>query len=124
MSKEGYKLIFDQYDYTSGVFIDIYPLDGMGNSKEFWLKSRGYIKYIHKGLECAGCKSIFLGSNWIKKIVKIPFVIVNGKGKSIFTRRLIPLAKNTNGKKANILESRYGLAIYGLMKKRIMHKVF
>lgn len=94
VSKEGYKLIFDQYDYTSGVFIDIYPLDGMGNSKEFWLKSRGYIKYIHKGLECAGCKSIFLGSNWIKKIVKIPFVIYcKWKGKEYFYQKIDSLSQ-------------------------------
>lgn len=43
-------LKFNHTSYTSGIFIDIYPLDGMGNDKEYWKKNKKKIEKLNRRL--------------------------------------------------------------------------
>ncbi|QIZ04498.1 LicD family protein [Limosilactobacillus reuteri] len=48
----NYLLKFDNVDYTSGVFIDLYPFDGMGNNLEYWkAKVRNKEIYLKTGIK-------------------------------------------------------------------------
>lgn len=57
----NYQLVFDNMDYTSGLFIDLYPLDGMGNNLDFWRLNRQSNSYK---LKIKLIQKAILGRNW------------------------------------------------------------
>ncbi len=69
------RLVFDHYEYTSGVFVDIYPIDGMGCETDavFWKKSQKKIRHLQKGLMLSTSKDLLAGSHLVSKIGNIPF---------------------------------------------------
>lgn len=88
-------LQFDDFDYSSGVFIDIYPFDGMGNEKdmEFWNKNTKKIKILKKCLTAVSYKGK-IGSSLLHKIINMPLVLFSKwKGKEYFIKQIDLLSK-------------------------------
>ena len=73
---------FDQYNYESGLFIDIYPFDPMGNDEDmdWWRKTeRSKRRFYKKCISASQYKKIFgHGKTAFQKIASVPLVI---KGK-------------------------------------------
>lgn len=72
----GYILKFDNMNYVSGVFIDLYPFDGMGNNLDYWRLSKNSNKY-NKKVELIKAliwernfKNPFVGTSLPKKVVR------------------------------------------------------
>lgn len=121
---DRYLLKFDQYKYESGLFIDVYPFDGMGNSEEFWVsKEKELLR--KRILLCKSCsRSLLFGSKPITKILNIPIVAYSKVlGRDHFYKRL--------DREAQIFswdESKYvGLAVWEdnavLFKKELFEKM-
>ena len=83
--------------YGIGVFIDIYPLDGLGNSKE------NATELINKGKDLSSL--IFLATRkyfhkgntktWFKTAIKLPaFIYAKLMGKKYFARKTLSLLSN------------------------------
>lgn len=72
-----HSLIFDDRRYTSGLFIDIYPFDGMGqdNDKKYWEDARAKTKYLRKMLDSTGTTKIFNGKNIATKFLNVPLIL-------------------------------------------------
>ena len=74
---ERFYLKFDGHKYHSGLFIDIYPFDGMGNSDDlkYW---NHYFSNYHKFMKCAYLsESIGLfGRTKLNKILNIPMLLL------------------------------------------------
>ena len=88
-------LKFKDYDYISGVFIDIYPFDGLGSEKDkrFWHEKQRYIKIIKKCLEATMYNGI-IGNTFLKKIINLPLELYSRyKGKSYFVNLIDELSK-------------------------------
>lgn len=86
-----YKVFFDGMKYTSGLFVDIYPFDGMGNLKD--VKKHNKKKYIfniyQKGALASSINGIFYGKNVINKIINIPIIIFGKlRGNKYFLNKL------------------------------------
>jgi len=73
-----HQLVFDNYNHESGLFLDIYPLDGMGNDndKEFWIRNKTKRIYnLKKHLELVNRKGILCGNGILHKVVNVPIVM-------------------------------------------------
>lgn len=72
-----YKTIFDDIeDYGSGLFVDIYPLDAMGNNPEYWKKKQKTVNNYQKMLSLIYHKKWLIGKNRLTKICNIPLKII------------------------------------------------
>lgn len=72
----NYILKFDNMSYTSGMFIDLYPFDGMGDDLDYWRSSKDGGKYKRK-IELIKAmiwehnfNNPFIGSNLLKKTLR------------------------------------------------------
>lgn len=86
-----YSLLFDGYKYKSGLFIDIYPLDGMGkeNDSSYWAKRKSYLTLVQTCYLLASNESVFVGSSTIKRILRMPLCIISKiLGKKVFFKLL------------------------------------
>ena len=72
----GYILKFDNMSYVSGMFIDLYPFDGMGDDLDYWRSNSNSNKYSKK-IELIKAliwernfENPFIGSNLPKKVIR------------------------------------------------------
>ena len=82
-----HKLIFDNKAYTSGVFVDIYVMYGIGKADDLDYWKERFKKYPmwQKGVYASASRSVFIGRDTIHKILNIPFNIYSKlKGKQYF----------------------------------------
>lgn len=70
----NYELKFKNMKYKSGIFIDLYPFDGMGNSLDYWRKKknsneiRNDIEIYNKLIFGKNLKFPFTGNNMLYRI--------------------------------------------------------
>lgn len=89
-----YFLTFENRKYTSGLFVDIYPFDGMGNSKEYWHRLYPKILRIRKHLTLSTQKSLIYGSGIAHKVLNLPNSIYSKiRGNQYFLRKLDHIEK-------------------------------
>ena len=85
-----HKLIFKGKKYTSGIFIDIYILEGMGNDEDliYWKKRFSNYRHWQKGVYASVNKSFLYGNSNLHKIANIPFVLyAKIRGKSYYFKK-------------------------------------
>ena len=70
-------LVFENRKYVSGLFIDVYPIEGMGGDEDtsYWDEQFRKIRKWRKGAFMSTSNSIFYGKNLTNKILNIPNVI-------------------------------------------------
>lgn len=86
-----YVLEFNQSRYTSGIFVDIYPLEGLGNEKmtPYWKKHYKKLPCLYKHLALCCTNSFLYGKNIVTKIGNIPnYIISNILGKKYYIDKL------------------------------------
>lgn len=73
-----YKLLFNNMNYTSGMFIDVYVLEGLGNESDlaYWGKRFKKYSYYQKMIYMSSLKHIFYGSSMLHKIGNIPQCVI------------------------------------------------
>lgn len=90
-----YYAVFNDYDYHSGAFVDIYPIDGMGNNIDPWNEAfrQGY-KY-KKGLLLSVCKFLKpFGSSPINIICNYPLkLLCRIIGRDYFIKKIDIMSK-------------------------------
>lgn len=97
ISDNRYKIIMDNEDeYGMGVFIDIYPFDGLGNTKEealkFGLKGDRISSLCYQATRKRF--AIETTTSKIRKIIKLPvFIFAKICGKDLFQNKLQKLAR-------------------------------
>lgn len=92
----NFEFVFKDYDYKSGPFIDIYPLDGMGEEKDkkFWEQRKKQIDKIRKHLAYSCSKSLFWGDSLLSKFCKFPLIVIcKLKGREYFLNKIDTLSK-------------------------------
>ncbi len=102
--EKKHRLVFDDLDYTSGLFIDIYILHGMGNDcdLEYWKKRfKNYVRW-QKGVFVSLSNSLFYGKNYLNKVLNIPFVLF-----SKFVGKQYYIKKFDSYKRFDISNSKY-----------------
>lgn len=121
--EKKHKLIFDDYEYTSGVFIDIYPIDGMGNEKDriFWKNKEKEIYRLKKCMELSTRRTFFAGTNIVHKILNIPLKMKSMiMGRNYYYTKIDRLSKTFNWK-----DSRYvGFPVWGNEQPFLEKKIF
>ena len=98
------KFVFDDYNYVSGPFIDIYPIDGMGNynDRKYWERKRWYIDLIRKGLAYSKSKKLLLGNSFLRQLIKLPIIIMSKLlGTSFFWFQIDKLSKKFTWEESN-----------------------
>lgn len=89
-----YLLTFKGRSYTSGLFVDLYPFDGMGNDRHYWEKMNSRIIRIMKNVTLSTMKSPFYGKNLFHKILNFPNAIYSRlRGNVYFFEKLDRLEK-------------------------------
>ena len=92
----SHKLVYDNSDYTSGIFVDIYPFDGMGNDQdqEFWKSKRNAINLLKKKLIMSSGKTIIYGRNVFNKIGNVSMnIICHIKGEKYYFNKIDKLSQ-------------------------------
>ena len=118
-----HELIFERWNHKSGLFIDIYPFDGMGDEddKFFWKenKKRNY-NYV-KGLYMASEHTPFYGNSTVHKILNTPYDLYSKiKGKHYFYEKIDSVSKTFQWD-----ESEYvGLPVWAMWLKFLDKKWF
>lgn len=76
--EKNHYLVFENRDYVSGLFIDVYPIEGMGGDEDtsYWNEQFRKIRKWRKGAFISTYNSIFYGKNLTHKILNIPNVII------------------------------------------------
>ena len=98
-----HELIFHSNHYRSGVFIDIYPFDGMGNDIDYWKGEWKKICRIRKFITLGTSKTIFYGNSLAHKAGNFPLSLyARARGMRHFFRKLDSIERQFEGK-----ESRY-----------------
>lgn len=68
-----YKCVFQSMKYySSGMFVDIYPFDGMGNDFSYWEKRFKRIKHLHEIIYHGNTDGLFHGASILSKIYHFP----------------------------------------------------
>ena len=86
-----YQLVFEGFNYTSGLFVDIYPYDGLGNSEDIiWWKKRSKRLYnLRKGMLLSRWSTLFFGNSTFHRLFNIPYLLFcRMAGNSFFFKRL------------------------------------
>lgn len=71
----NYELEFDNLSYKSGIFIDLYPLDGMGNDISYWRDTHNVnfytkkIRFFQDLIWYRNYKHSFIGDSFLKKLL-------------------------------------------------------
>lgn len=75
----AHKLVFDDYNYESGCFVDIYPYDGMGkkNDYKYWKEKEHYFQITQKLLKLSQCSSLLYGNSTTHKLANLPFLLIS-----------------------------------------------
>ncbi len=84
-------LEFDEKDYSSGAFVDLYPFDGMGREadKEKYKDSFPQMVRLRKNNAMACSPSCFYGSSFVHKIGNLPKLLYcKNKGSRFFLDEL------------------------------------
>lgn len=98
-------LDFPKVDYKSGLFIDIYPFDGMGNDedKAYWMNQVKLIDFLHRETYLSCAKGFFVGRNTRAKILNFPINVFSKiKGRMYFFNKM-----DNKSKKYSWNESKY-----------------
>ncbi|MBQ3669810.1 MAG: LicD family protein [Clostridia bacterium] len=71
------RVIHNEVNYTSGMFIDVYPLDGTGGDgdKASWYKRAKRFNRLRKQIYCSRLKGILYGSTALHRLLNIPLVL-------------------------------------------------
>lgn len=88
---ERYILEFDEYNYQSGIFIDLYPFEGMGREDmiPFWQKRFKKMLRYKKNINMNCSKSIFYGNGILHKLLNLPgLAYAKIKGSRYFWEKL------------------------------------
>lgn len=107
VSDDRYHIVMDnETEYGMGVFIDIYPFDGLGNTKEealkFGLKGDRLSSLCYQATRKH--YAIENTTSALKKIVKFPvFILSKCIGKNYFQNKLSDLAGVTNYEHSNFV---------------------
>lgn len=89
--EKRHRLVFDKKKYTSGVFIDVYVLEGLGRKEDLPYWNNRYKKYnkYRKGVYCCVNQSLLYGSGIVHQILNIPFVVISKiRGKHYYIDKL------------------------------------
>ena len=73
-----YTLLFDNLHYRSGLFVDIYPFDGLGDKKDqsWWTKEKNQrIYWLERGLLFSRTKSLLWGNSLLHKLGNLPLML-------------------------------------------------
>ena len=78
ISDTTYFYSFDQMRYTSGAFIDVYMLEGLGNDEdiEYWKNRFARYPYHQKWLYMSCTKGVLFGNSNIHQLLNIPRCII------------------------------------------------
>lgn len=91
---DKYCFIFDDYKYHSGAFVDIYPIDGLGNTKDYWISKKNKILSLRKGMTYASSKHFFWGKSILTKIIKTPYILIcKIRGKEYYYEKIDHLSQ-------------------------------
>ena len=85
------ELVFTDYNYRSGCFVDIYPYDGMGAPMdyEYWKKLEPKLHSISKKLIMAEQRKLLYGNTLVHKIGNFPqLLLCKLIGRTHFYRKL------------------------------------
>ena len=66
-----HELNFYNTNHKSGLFVDIYPFDGMGNDKKFWVEKKKKIYHLQKMMAMSNYQKSF-GKNRVNSILNAP----------------------------------------------------
>lgn len=86
-----YILEFDGMNYTSGTFVDIYPLEGIGKKEdlEFWKRKLKKTPRIQKSIYMCCNKTLFFGKTKLTRVANIPKCVISKiLGKKYFFDKL------------------------------------
>lgn len=74
-----YLLVFDNINYTSGMFIDVYILEGLGNEEDlsYWEKRFNKYDFYQKMIYMSSQKNLLFGSSLSHKIGNIPLCLIS-----------------------------------------------
>lgn len=109
--------VLNEKAYGIGIFIDIYPLDGLGNEKEKALKLIEMGKNLSSLIFLSTRKYFHKGNTktWAKTMLKLPvFVYAKMRGKEYFAKKSLILTRTSKYE-----ESRYvGCVIWPTYRER------
>ena len=72
LSDERYCVKINNKAYHTGLFLDIYPFDGMGNDKSYWYEMFPKLYRTRKRLSLSTNVSLLYGRNIFNKLLNIP----------------------------------------------------
>lgn len=120
----NYTLIFENLKYSSGIFIDIYPFDGMGNDLDFWKKensskNRTDIEKAKTMVWVRNLKNPFVGRNILFKIVRGLLAIYSKtRSKVYWMNKLDKISKVFNWEDSKYVGlSTWSTKVYGLQRE-------
>lgn len=85
-----YHLEFDGFKYTSGTFVDVYPLEGMGKESDldYWKKRFKKYPMLQRGVFMNCTKNLWFGKTKLKKVLNLPYMLFSRLvGKQYFINR-------------------------------------
>ncbi|MBR2189224.1 MAG: LicD family protein [Eubacterium sp.] len=89
LCNQNYLLTFEERAYTSGLFVDLYPFDGMGNAKQYWHHKHPELLKIRKHLTLSSWNSLFYGRGIGHKIGNFPNAVYSRlRGNVYFLKQL------------------------------------
>ena len=89
--EKNHLLVFDNMSYTSGLFVDVYILEGMGKIEDllYWKQQYRLQSALRKRVYCCCRDSLFYGRNSVHKILNLPIVLYSKfRGKKYFFDKL------------------------------------
>ena len=91
LCNNDYKVVFDNMDYVSGSFVDIYPFYPIGGLKEIeeWNKKGELCKSLAKKAAFSSVNGYMYGSTFLHKLLNIPSCILyKRKGNAFFLKQI------------------------------------
>lgn len=113
MSDDRYKIeVQNEDDFGMGIFVDIYPLDGLGNTEEgakaLMRKLRKYPRLMF--LSTRQHYQFGTTKGWKKRLLKIPaFLYAKFMGKNYFKKKILEIVDLTNYENSKFM----GCAVWG-----------
>lgn len=85
-----HKLVFNNRDYTSGIFLDIYDFEGLGGEQDiaYWDKRFSNYNSWRKGIDLCTKNTLFYGNSLVHKVLNIPLLLcAKLLGKNYFIKK-------------------------------------